>query len=338
VPKNVSKADKTVRCIALLVALARAKRGIQLRPFFERRGWCWRSAYRDLETLRRAGVPIEQHERGWFRVAEGWIPPGAIDVKRDELAALLVARRLSPGLRELDALWGKLSGPRQLALDLDGWLDMRPPSIDYGAHRLAFEAVQQAIRDRRVLRLEYRSATSAKSRRFIEPAVVRWEPSVEAFYVVAWCRMRAAIRTFAIHRIISVEPIAEKFTPRREALDEMRKAFRLWTRPHVQHVSLRFTPSVACEVRERRWHASEVISETADGGVRVEMDIAAPEELERLLLGFGPHVTVEAPTTLATRILELHASCVDVARARLRRIAPQQTVAFSVMKSSPQRG
>lgn len=318
-PRNVSKADKTVRCIALLVALARAKRGIQLRPFFERRGWCWRSSYRDLETLRRAGVPIEKEERGWFRVAEGWVPATAIDVKRDELAALLAARRLAPALPQLEALWSKLSGPTQLSLDLDSWLDTRSPSIDYGRHRIALETVQRAIRERQVLQLDYRNASGEESRRFVEPAFVRWEPSVEAFYLVAWCRTRAAIRTFAVHRIVAVETIAELFAARREALEEMSRAFRVWARPDVEHVSLRFTPRVAREVRERRWHASEAISDTDDGGVRIEMHIGAPQELERLLLGYGPDVVVEAPTSLATRVRELHAACVRVDRMGVRR-------------------
>lgn len=310
-----------VRCIALLIALARAKRGVQLRPFFERRGWCWRSAYRDLETLRRAGVPIEQAERGWFRVEEGWVPAAAIDVKRDELAALLAARRMAPGLPELEALWCRLSGPKQLSLELEGWLDTRSAAIDFARHRAVLETLQRAIRERRVLRLEYRDAIGQESRRFVEPAFVRWEPSVEAFYLVAWCRTRAAIRTFAVHRMVAVEMVAEVFEARRQALDEMSKAFRLWARPDTEHVSLWFTPRVAREVRERRWHASESISETGDGGVRLEMDIAAPQELERLLLGYGPDVVVEAPSSLATRIRELHAACLGADRMGMRRTA-----------------
>lgn len=315
-----------MRCIALLIGLARAKRGIQLRPFFERRGWCWRSAYRDLETLRRAGVPIEKHEHGWFRVAEGWIPLGAIEVKREELAALFVARRLAPALRELEALWCKLSGPNQLALEFDGWLDARAPSIDCARHRLSLDVVQRAIRERRVVQLDYRKATGEESRRLVEPTFVRWEPSAEAFYIVAWCRTRAAIRTFALHRVRGAELTADRFTTRGDGIDEMSKAFRLWARPTVERVSLWFSPRVALEVSERRWHASETISDTADGGVRIEMNIAAPEELERLLLGYGPDVAVEAPTSLAVRIRELHAACAGVDRLDMRRAPIRATL------------
>lgn len=49
------------------------------------------------------------------------------------------------------------------------------------------------------------------------------------------------------------------------------------------------------------------MTDTADGGVILEMDIAAPEELERLLLGYGADVVVEEPLRLAERIRERHA-------------------------------
>ncbi|MCX5746573.1 MAG: hypothetical protein NT062_29195, partial [Proteobacteria bacterium] len=63
-----AKETQVVRCITLLVAMARAKRGINLRQFAERRGWNWRATYRDVETLRGAGVPIEHPDHGWITV------------------------------------------------------------------------------------------------------------------------------------------------------------------------------------------------------------------------------------------------------------------------------
>jgi predicted DNA-binding transcriptional regulator YafY len=327
---NAARSDKTVRCIALLIALARAKRGIQLRPFFERRGWSWRGAYRDVETLRRAGVPIEHRERGWFRVAEDWIPAGAIGVTRDELAALIAARRLAPVLGELDALWSKLTGPNQLPLPLDVWLDVRPPSLDYGPHRLTVATAQRAIREHRVLRLHYRSAAGEETSRLVEPATVRWEPSTEALYIVAWCRTRMAERVFAVHRILDAQTTTEEFTLRPDAIASLGKAFRLWLRPGVEQVSLRFSRHVANEVRERRWHPSQTFTALADGDVRLEMEIAAPQELERLLLGYGPDVVVEAPGSLADRIRELHAACLGgrlgMRRGPVRAPAPRRRV------------
>src|SRR5437762_5698806 len=103
--------------------MARARRGINLRQFAERQGWPWRAMYPDVKTLREAGVPVDHSEHGWYRVPDGWIPPGTVDVTRDELQALAVARRLASGLKDtaigraLDRLQGKLSTPgHQLSL------------------------------------------------------------------------------------------------------------------------------------------------------------------------------------------------------------------------------
>lgn len=258
------------------------------------------------------------------------MPAGAVDVGREELAALFAANRLGPVQGELEALWGKLGGPRQLELQLDSWLEVRQPSLDYRPHRVTLATAQRAIRERCVLSVRYRSAVGEETSRFVEPAIVRWEPSTESLYLVAWCRTRMAGRTFAVHRILEARTTTEAFTMRPEAVRYLDQAFRIWGRAGVEHVSLRFSPRVADEVRERRWHPSEAITQLDDGGVRIEMDVAAPQELERLLLGYGPDVVVEAPVSLGTRVHDLHAACVGgrlgMRRAPARASAPRRRV------------
>lgn len=322
-PRNASKADKTTRCLTLLGALVRARRGVQLSAFYKRREWGERSAYRDIDRLKKIGVPVEQPERGWYRVADGWIPSGAIDVKRDELGALDAARRLVPMLHELETLWMKLSGDNQLRLSFEPAIEGRPPTINYTPHKITIAMLQRARRDSRVVRLVYNDASGAETTRCVEPAIVRWEPALEALYLVAWCRTRSAIRTFAVHRIVSVVDTDELFVRRAEAADELGKAYRVFARPTVEHVSLLFSAAVAREVCERLWHASQATCVLADGSVRIEMQIAAPEELERTVVGYGPDVLVEAPASLADRVRELHAASVGLERFGPRRAAPR---------------
>jgi predicted DNA-binding transcriptional regulator YafY len=319
---------QVVRCVTLLVAMARARRGVQLRPFAERHGWSWRSAYRDVETLRAAGVPVEHPEQGWFRVPASWLPVGTVDASEDERAALIAARQLAPGLRDtvvgraLESLWGKLAAPGrqgQLPLSEAHWLSPRPAAIDYGPHRVVIDAVRAAVRARRALRIGYRKPDGSESERVIEPALVRWDPGLEALYVAGWCRLRGAPRVFAVHRIARAELTDEAFAPRREAAGELERAFRLWTRPTVERVVLRFSAAVAGEVRERRWHASERWRDAPDGGVVLELEIAAPAELERWLLGFGADVTIEAPEALAERVRARHAEAARLPRLGLLR-------------------
>jgi predicted DNA-binding transcriptional regulator YafY len=328
-PRLRSNEAQATRCIALLVAMARARRGVMLRPFAERRGWNPRAAYRDIETLRAAGVPVEHDEHGWYRVSDGWIPAGTVDVKHDELLALHVARRLAPGLkntavgRSLDTLLAKLATPnRQTALPLGDEPAFRCPeaaAIDLAPHRATIELVQEAIRARRALRICYRKpGDDAEHARVIEPGFLYWCPVNEALYVRAYCRERVDFRLFAIHRIASIALLDDLFARRPDPAWDARGGFRLWHRTSAERVSIRFSPMVAGEICERRWHATQHLTPTLEGGVVLEMDVAAPEELERWLLGYGPDAVVLAPASLAERLRRRHAEAAGLRAGPLR--------------------
>lgn len=327
-----------VRCIGLMIAMARAKRGIQLRPFYDQRGWSWRGAYRDIGTLRDAGIPVLKRERGWFSLDEAWIPPAALDLAADELEALAVARQVAPALEStpfghaLARLWSKLSSPtRQATLPFrprDSWLVTRElGSIDYAAHRPVFEALRDAIGGRHAVTIGYRKPDGSESVRTIEPQLVHWEPTTEAFYVIAWCRLRGAVRTFAIHRIVAAQVLREPAVARAGVVVEIRNAFRLWARPTAQRVAIRFTATVAGEIRERRWHPSQRVIDLPDGEVVLELEVGAPEELERFVLGFGPDAEVLEPPSLAARVRERHLAAVSDARMGALRAGPNRGAA-----------
>jgi predicted DNA-binding transcriptional regulator YafY len=328
--------------------MANAKRGVQLRQFAQRRGWNIRAAYRDVETLRAAEVPVEHDEHGWYRVRESWIPPGAVDVKRDELLALHIARQLAPGLRDtalgrsLQSLVSKLATPsRQIALPLGDEASFRCPSaaaIDLAPHRMVIDAVQEAIRARRVLRIRYRKAHDDELERAIEPSFQYWCPATEALYVRAYCRERADFRLFAIHRIASVVLLDELFARRPDPDWDNARGFRLWHRSSVEHVSIRFSPAVAGEISERRWHPSQHLTSTSDGGVVLELDVAAPEEMERWLLGYGPDAEVLSPASFADRLRRRHTEAAGLRAGPLRARRPRTSGAAGGNSSGSRTG
>ncbi|MCW5802246.1 MAG: WYL domain-containing protein [Deltaproteobacteria bacterium] len=316
--------------------MVRRSRGVNLRQHAERRGWNLRTVHRDLDALRALGVPVETPEYGWHRVPNNWIPLAAVDVSREEMAALASVRHLAPGLRNtrieraIDGLRSKLAGTIQQLLDFETPWNERIAAIDYGPHRETVEQVCDAVRRRVTLQIRYRKPEGEITERVIEPGVIHWEPSTETLYVRGWCRLREEQRTFAVHRIESSVTTDEPFAPRREAARDLAHAFRVWARTgtEMERVILRFSPAVAGEVRERHWHVSQRKTDLPDGGVVLEMQIAAPEELERLILGYGPDVVVEAPSTLAARIRERHAQAIEPRRmgtlAAVRAVANQR--------------
>lgn len=175
--------------------------------------------------------------------------------------------------------------------------------------------------------IRYRTPGGLVTDRVIEPGALHWDGALEAMYVPSWCRLREAVRVFAVHRILAAEAKREdhaRLAPPRRAIE---RAFRVWYREQVEHVQVWFSPRVAGEIKERAWHASQRLEADAAGGVHLHLDISAPGELERWLLGYGADARVLAPPWLAEQILAVHSRAAEDAglvRAMLRPASPRR--------------
>jgi predicted DNA-binding transcriptional regulator YafY len=241
-----------------------------------------------------------------------------VGAAKEELMALFVARQLTPGLRgtsigrSLDNLWSKLTSPASPQQTLPLTEPSLPFSIralaaiEYADHQITLDRLQAAIANRHAVRIRYRTPESITTDRVIEPGFLHWDGGLEAMYVPSWCRLRDAIRVFAVHRILTIDALPDQPTRTLPAKRTMERAFRVWYRDKVEHVQVLFTSRVAGEIRERRWHSSQRMIDATNGGVHLHLDISAPEELERWLLGFGPDARVIEPAPLAARLRILH--------------------------------
>ncbi len=148
---------------------------------------------------------------------------------------------------------------------------------------------------------------------FIEPYAVG-----QATHVIGWREPPGKLRTFKIERIQRVEltrehyDIPDDFDPQALLAD----AWGVWyTESEPVDVCLRFHPRVAARVRETRWHASEQLSEEADGYLIWRGRIAEPLEMLPWIRGWGADVEVLAPEALrkmmhndAIRFIHLYGS------------------------------
>jgi predicted DNA-binding transcriptional regulator YafY len=319
-----SEDPQIVRMMALLLALARTPRGLVLKQFADQRGYPLNAVYRDRKALCQAGVPVAGPMSGSrYVLAEAWLPPGATGATREEMLALFVARRLAPGLRgtrvarQLDSLWVKLAGPTgQTPLTFPDELAISIPplaAIEYAPHAVTIDLVATARRERRALWIRYRRGDGEESERVIEPGFLHWDGRLECLYVPSWCRLREAVRVFAVHRICDARLIDDTYAPRAQTRPAaLEKAFQIWMRDRVERVAVQFSARVAGEIRERRRHATQRLVELADGGVVLHLEVAEPAEMLRWILGFGPEARVLEPAHLAERVREQHAEAAAV--------------------------
>lgn len=328
----MARTDQIVRVLTLAHALATSRRGLALRAFAKQRGFPERSVYNDFKTLEKAGFPIMEVSRGRYRLSDTWRPVGLPNVDADEALALFVARQLMGTMhssslgRALDRVWMKLAGAGPqvpLLPDTPPWLSVRAPiAIDYQHHRATIATLERALADRAVVRCRYRNARGEETARDLEPGALHWDPGLESLYLIAWCRLRQAVRIFAVHRFLAAELRCDTFAPRPETRSSvaLKNAFRIWRSETVERVTLQLRGRAAADARERKWHASQRVTDDGPATVVLRLEVADTAELVPWLMAFGPDVSVVEPSGLANELADRHQEAADsVAAARGRR-------------------
>ena len=273
----VARNDGLVRVLKLARVLADSRRGLPLRKLAERHGWQLRTLYRDIEALEASGFPVIKEEDR-FR-----LPPDALNAPPEKLQpnerlALFSARQLLSGMRwtatgrALESLWQRLTGDQRSAGLLvpgdpaPGFSMRSTLAIDYAPHQRTIETLEAAIAERRVVSCGYDAlSTGASTTRDLEPLLVHWDPTLEALYLVAWCRLRDALRVFAVHRIRLIAMTRQSFDPRPALMAQtaLKDAFRVWRGDHVETVQVRLSGWAGREASERRLHRVSISSDSA---------------------------------------------------------------------------
>jgi predicted DNA-binding transcriptional regulator YafY len=311
-PRN----DQIVRILSVARALAASRRGVSLKALAEREGWHWRTVYRDKDALLAAGFPIQEPIPGRYKLTDGWAVPNLPGIEPDEIAALFAIRALAASWRTtalgkpLDRLWMKLAsapgGQGALVPPREAWFTVRSPlAIDYHPHAKTIATFERALRERTVVSCRYTAlSTGATTTREIEPGDLHWDPSLESLYVIGWCRLRGAVRVFAVHRFLKATLSDERFAPRREARSAaaLKHAFRIWRGDNVEVVRVRFSRGAAQEIRERKWRPEQRIEEEPGGTIVLSLEVSGTAEVARWVMGFGGEAEVLAPAELRREV------------------------------------
>jgi len=277
-----------------------------------------RTVRRDLQYLREmCNAPLEfDHQRRGFYYAEDFeLPP--MRLSEGELLALFVGARIlaeyqgTPFSQPLSSALAKLAqfAPGTITVDLQAVSEVvsfqvEPLRGEAEAVARAFRQLEQAIVERRRVLVEYYSAyrDEITLRRF-DPYCLRNSGGV--WYVIGHCREREALRTFALDRILTLELLEDRFEVP-ESFDLRRYLETAW-RTEVGEpvpVAVRFDAYQARWIRGKRWHPSQQVEETPDGGVIVRFIVGGLGELKRWVLQFGGHAEVLEPEWLRAQVAQ----------------------------------
>ncbi len=153
--------------------------------------------------------------------------------------------------------------------------------------------LQECIRDRRVARITYRSATAdSDDIRPVQPLGVVW--SRGSWYLAAWCKKNEGLRVFRLDRIRAVDAESTRFTFAPEfSLELVLRDGKVLIGEEGAAMTVRYGPRIA------RWIAEREGQPLADdGSVTVELEAIQEEWAVRHVLRYGPDAEIVAPTAL----------------------------------------
>lgn len=271
-----------------------------------------RTIYRDLAALGEAGVPIAGEAGIGYSLLKGYhLPP--VMFTSEEATALFVGgafvRQFTdpsfhvPMVQALEKLRAVLPREAQdqverlvrgIAVVAPGQV---PGEASGGEPRLL--PVQQGVMQRRVLRLVYRGPGRAgDTEREAEPLGVAYFGG--AWYLVAWCRWRRALRHFRVDRILRLELRAERFAPRPD-FDLARHLREEGARRDARPARVWFARA-AVERARAQSYATLVEERVRARGSEFSLYALSHDWLARWLLSFGSDAEALAPRELRDRV------------------------------------
>ncbi|MEM0946848.1 MAG: YafY family protein [Pseudomonadota bacterium] len=199
-----------------LIGLLRDGRLHKAADLAERLEVSQRSIYRDMETLKASGIPVEgERGVGYILTAPVTLPP--LNLTLTELEALhlgmaVVAEAADEDLQAAArSLAAKIDAvvPEDRTAPAEGWGFAVYPFADAARGFAHMPALRSAIRARQKLHISYTDLEGARSARTIRPLQMEYWGRV--WTLTSWCETRTDFRVFRVDRIDTVDALPELF-------------------------------------------------------------------------------------------------------------------------------
>jgi proteasome accessory factor B len=276
-----------------------------------------RTIFRDLDVLRKAGVPLlHDDEHDVYRIPGTYFLPPTNFTPEEALAVIVLCYEMGSERR-----LPFYEAAQNAALKLEGCLPGRvrdhlrelstavqirmAPSNRLEGQTSVYRQLLSAVAARRVVQIEYESFSDKKTLRLnLSPYRVLF--SRRSWYVLGRSSLHREVRTFNVGRIRSLAILDDRFhLPRGFSIQRLLgNAWHLIPDGPDVDVVVRFSPLVAGNVAEVVWHRTQRLVWREDGGLDFHARVAGIREISWWILGYGDQAEVLKPQRLRKLIAE----------------------------------
>ncbi|MEM7112596.1 MAG: transcriptional regulator [Chloroflexota bacterium] len=301
-------ANRTARLREIEELLLLTPEGLSVQQMADRLKVDRRTIYRDMSFLEEQEVPVWQ-TNGRYGINRTRYQTTFHFSYQESIALVLAGLLLSRTIDERNP--HVISALRKLAVSLPQTLTnhlqraaKRVLTNSEARGQLAvLEAVAEGWGASRKVQIHYRSPRSGSLRKRIM-APYALEPTPSGIYVIGFDDWANDLRTFKLDRLEQAEVLPISFViPEHFDLEaHLATCWSIMAGDKLIEVVLRFTPSITSRVRERRWHSSQKLQLTPEGGCILRIYVAEPREMQPWIRSWGAQVEVLEPKWLREQI------------------------------------
>jgi predicted DNA-binding transcriptional regulator YafY len=263
-----------------------------------------------------APLAYDKPRNGYFYTQDGYeLPPQWIS--EEDIVALALAVRLASAVPDtgvkshlckmFDTIFTRVDSRAAKLCHESIGEKISVKNIEYSKvdERYFHEIVNALFLEKPVSITYYSPHSGRKSERTILP--LHLMHYMGSWHIIAYCAQKKELRDFALSRIKSIGPSAEKITlPENlpSIKEYTRKTFGIMQGDEAREICLKFAPSVARWVSEQIWHPQQKASSEKDGSLSLIFPVANFREVKRRILSFGAEVRVVWPEDLARALKE----------------------------------
>lgn len=277
-----------------------------------------RTVFRDLNALEEAGVPCHHVDGQGYRLGKSaQLPPMSLSAA--EVLGLMQLIKQAGAQRDrpmhaaaLSAMYKLVSTApeslRSTCAEMMANVTIHPDAeIDGDAESTHYQTLHRAIAEQRCCALTYTSPVEDGAMELtVEPYALHH--ANRAWYLLANSPLHGEVRVFKLVRIGGLALLKKSFSRPRgfSVAQKLGHAWRLIPEGRVYKIELRFTPKVATNVAEVRWHHSQSHELLKDGSCLMRFEVDGVREIAWWVCGYADQVRVIRPKALAELVSEMH--------------------------------
>lgn len=272
-----------------------------------------RTVYRYIDVLSAAHVPVYcKKGRGGgimigseFRLPSNYFDKDELQLVTAAVEAFAQTQTSADVLRKLKALRPRAERAGYASEDFAVDFSDAPAGGAFGAK---LDALTEAKKQRRAVKIKYHNRSGEVSERVIEPYIFVYNNG--NWYVYAMCRRDNGMRTFKISRVTHIFPTQSHY--------DIPAAFeRDWnlsdpTRTSKISVTLRVKEKARYDIEE--WFGIENVTSTERGDYMARAELFDNDATAAKLVSFGDGIEIVRPRQLAEKVYAAHAAACEAQR------------------------